>query len=281
MSRTYSTDTTRIKGRLTDGSSTLTTGLFPADDFLWIEELWLFGLKQAHACKFGGFLLAIMLATRFWYPFESLHRYDFIFLSAILFQVGLLLFRLESPREAFVIIVFHIVATIMELFKTSDAIASWTYPEEYFFGIGNVPLFTGFMYSAVGSYIARIWRIFDFEFSDYPSRTITVLLVSGIYQLLFPPLPARREVGITSGHNVSVLENHDLFQSENKSAEHAFAIGMVSGCLVHMDCRKYRDLCKNMDFPQSAHGVGNGFIRKIVLLVLIDDVEFCIDYLGQ
>ena len=73
----------------------------------------------------------------------------------------------------------------MELFKTSDAIGSWTYPEAYVFGIGNVPLFTGFMYSAVGSYIARVWRIFEFEYSHYPARRYTVLLVSLIYLNFF------------------------------------------------------------------------------------------------
>ncbi len=146
-----------------------------------IREFYLFGLKQAYASVFGGFLLLVMLVSSVWYPLESLHRYDFIFIVAILFQIGLLVFRLETPREALIIVVFHFVATLMELFKTSDAIGSWVYPEEFIFGIGNVPLFTGFMYSAVGSYIARIWRIFEFEFSRYPAKRWTVFLVVGIY----------------------------------------------------------------------------------------------------
>jgi len=147
----------------------------------FLHEFWIFGLKQANASIFGGFLLAIMIITHYWYPIETLHRYDFIFLAAIIFQIILLTTKLETYRESFVIIIFHIVATIMELFKTSDTIGSWTYPEEYFFGIGNVPLFTGFMYSAVGSYIARIWRIFEFEYSFYPPKTLTLILVLLIY----------------------------------------------------------------------------------------------------
>lgn len=150
-----------------------------------LREFWLFGLKQAYACLFGGFLLALMLVTSIWYPLEALHRYDFIFIAAILFQVVLLLLRLETPREAVVIVVFHLVATVMELFKTSDAIGSWVYPEDFIFGIGNVPLFTGFMYSAVGSYIARIWRIFEFKFSGYPRKSLTVFLVGAIYVNFF------------------------------------------------------------------------------------------------
>jgi uncharacterized membrane protein YoaT (DUF817 family) len=31
-----------------------------------------------------------------------------------------------------------------------------------------VPLFTGFMYAAIGSYIARCWRLFDFRFTRHP-----------------------------------------------------------------------------------------------------------------
>lgn len=150
-----------------------------------LHELWLFGLKQAWACLFGGFLLAAMLITRYWYPIESLHRYDFLFILAVAFQLLLLATRLEEPREAVVILVFHLVATAMEIFKTSEAIGSWSYPEPFVFGIGNVPLFAGFMYSAVGSYIARIWRIFDFHFAHYPPQQWAVLLVALVYLNFF------------------------------------------------------------------------------------------------
>ena len=151
----------------------------------FLHEFWLFGIKQASACIFGGFLLALMIITRFWYPIDFLYRYDFLFLAAVAFQVFLLCFRLESPREAVVILVFHIVATVMELFKTSDGIRSWQYPEPFEIGIGNVPLFAGFMYSAVGSYIARVWRIFDFRYSSYPPYWSTVVLVTLIYANFF------------------------------------------------------------------------------------------------
>ncbi len=150
-----------------------------------VRELWFFGLKQAYACMFGGFLLLLLIITHFWYPIEALSRYDFIFLSAIAFQVFMLVFRLETWREAYVIAIFHVVATVLELFKTSDAIGSWAYPEEAFFKIGNVPLFTGFLYSAVGSYIARVSRIFEFSYSHYPKISYTYLLVFCIYLNFF------------------------------------------------------------------------------------------------
>ncbi|WP_459556954.1 DUF817 domain-containing protein [Lacunimicrobium album] len=152
--------------------------------FLW--EFWIFGLKQAYACLFGGYLLFWIILTTFYYPPDPyITRYDFLLLMAVGFQAFLLLAHLETWRECCVIAVFHIVATAMEIFKTSDSIGSWHYPGEFRIGIGNVPLFAGFMYSAVGSYIARVWRVFDFRYSNYPSRWSTLLLVGLIYMNFF------------------------------------------------------------------------------------------------
>lgn len=151
----------------------------------FVHEFWLFGLKQAWACLFAGILLFFILLTQVWYPFESLYRYDFLFIVALLIQTVLLAFRLETPREAMVIVVFHLVATVMEVFKTSPGINSWHYPGDAVLAIGNVPLFAGFMYSAVGSYIARIWRIFEFRFSSYPPLSLAALLALLVYLNFF------------------------------------------------------------------------------------------------
>jgi uncharacterized membrane protein YoaT (DUF817 family) len=51
--------------------------------------------------------------------------------------------------------------------------------------IAGVPLFSGFLYSAVGSYIARCWRLFDFRFSNYPGARWTWLLALLIYVNFF------------------------------------------------------------------------------------------------
>ena len=151
---------------------------------LWLHEFLLFGFKQAWACLFGGLMLALLLATHLFYPEDAfLHRYDFITLAAIGIQAAMLAFRLETWSEAKVILIFHIVGTVMELFKT--AAGSWIYPEPSVLRIGDVPLFSGFMYAAVGSYIARVWRIFDFRYSHYPARWATYALAAAIYVNFF------------------------------------------------------------------------------------------------
>ncbi|MFN3863509.1 MAG: DUF817 domain-containing protein [Erythrobacter sp.] len=143
-------------------------------------EFLLFGFKQGWACLFGGLLLALLLGTHLLYPDSApLHRYDFLTIAAIAIQAGMLAFRLETWREARVILIFHAVGTVMELFKTQAG--SWTYPEASVLHIGAVPLFSGFMYAAVGSYIARVWRIFDFRFTHYPPAWATWLLAAAIY----------------------------------------------------------------------------------------------------
>jgi uncharacterized membrane protein YoaT (DUF817 family) len=48
-----------------------------------------------------------------------------------------------------------------------------------------VPLFSGFMYAAVGSYIARAWRLFDFRFSAHPRFAPAAMLALGIYLNFF------------------------------------------------------------------------------------------------
>lgn len=148
------------------------------------HELLLFGVLQAWACLFAGILLLAIVTTKFGWPLGApIERYDFLFLVALSTQGALLALKMERIEEAKVILIFHVVATIMELFKTAKG--SWIYPEANLIRIAGVPLFSGFMYSAVGSYIARCWRLFDFRFSHYPPIWTTWLLAALIYVNFF------------------------------------------------------------------------------------------------
>ena len=149
-----------------------------AYEFLW------FGLKQGWACLFGGLLLALIVGTFLWWPDGApVSRYDFLVVGAVLIQIGMLTFRLESRDEAVVILLFHIAGTVMELFKTYHG--SWIYPEDSVLRIGAVPLFSGFMYAAVGSYIARVQRIFHIRVRHYPPMWTTWALAAAIYVNFF------------------------------------------------------------------------------------------------
>lgn len=158
----------------------------------WVGGVWsqaafefiAFGIKQAFACLFGGAMLALLLATFLFYPEDApVSRYDFLVIAAIAIQGVMILSGLETWQEARIILVFHIVGTIMELFKTQAG--SWIYPEDSFLRIGAVPLFSGFMYAAVGSYLARAWRIFAFRFTHFPPLWLQGLLACLIYVNFF------------------------------------------------------------------------------------------------
>ena len=148
-------------------------------------EFFMFGIKQAWACLYGGTMLALLILTMLFWPEEGamLSRFDFLFLAAIALQILLVALKLERLEEVKVIAIFHVVGTIMELFKTH--MGSWTYPGDAFFKIGGVPLFTGFMYACVGSYIARITRLMDLRFSKYPPIWTTWVLAIGAYVNFF------------------------------------------------------------------------------------------------
>ncbi len=149
-----------------------------------LVEFAVFGLKQAWACLFGGLLLALIIATHYLWPENAvLARYDFLFLAAVVIQVLMLAGGLEQLSEAKVILIFHVVGTVMEVFKTSAG--SWIYPEESVFRVAAVPLFSGFMYAAVGSYLARVSRIFDMRYTRYPALWMTLVLAAAIYVNFF------------------------------------------------------------------------------------------------
>lgn len=149
-----------------------------------LAEFVMFVLKQGWACLFGGLLLVAIVGTRLvWQEDWALHRYDALFLLAVGLQVLFLWARLETWEEARVILLFHLTGTAMEWFKVSAG--SWSYPEPGIFKIMDVPLFSGFMYASVGSYIARVIRVFGMRFAPYPPFWATVVLGVAIYVNFF------------------------------------------------------------------------------------------------
>ena len=150
----------------------------------WLYEFGRFGVKQGWACLFGGIAVALMIGTYRLYPAQApLARYDFLLVAMIAVQVTLLAGRLETLDELKVILIYHLVGTVMEVFKTS--VGSWIYPEPNLLRIAGVPLFTGFMYGCIGSYLCRVWRLFDFRFARHPPRWCLVVLSIAIYANFF------------------------------------------------------------------------------------------------
>lgn len=149
-----------------------------------LAEFVMFGLKQGWACLFAGLFLIAILASRWvWQDDWAVARADGLFVFAVLTQGAMLALRMETLAEAKVILIFHIVGTVMEIYKLH--MGSWSYPGVGTIQIGGVPLFTGFMYASIGSYIARVIRLFDMRFAPYPPFWVTGALAGAIYLNFF------------------------------------------------------------------------------------------------
>lgn len=177
---------TPLEERLDEWAHRLSQAL-AADAGPWrrgLLEFAVFTAKQAWACVFGAAMLTLLVLAHLLYPDDALLvRSDALVLAALAVQALMLALRLEGGRELWVIVMFHAVGTAMEIFKTH--MGSWAYETDGLLRIGGVPLYTGFMYAAVGSYMVRVFRLFDLRFTRYPPIWATGLVAVAIYANFF------------------------------------------------------------------------------------------------
>ncbi|MBW8823610.1 MAG: DUF817 domain-containing protein [Xanthomonadales bacterium] len=149
-----------------------------------VMEFLFFGLKEMRACLFAGlFFLAVFAMPRD--GILGVPRYDALLLFALLVQGWMLWAKLETFDEFKAICLFHVVGFAMEVFKTSADVHAWSYPGPGYTKLLGVPLFSGFMYAAVGSYIIQAWRLFDLRIRHHPPYWMAVLVAIAIYANFF------------------------------------------------------------------------------------------------
>ncbi|AVR96722.1 DUF817 domain-containing protein [Pseudoduganella armeniaca] len=149
-----------------------------------VVEFLYFGVKEARACLFVGlFFAAVFLVPRA--GLFGIARYDVLLLAALAIQAGMVATRLETWDELKAVSLFHVVGFALEVFKTSGAIGSWSYPDAGLTKLFGVPLFAGFMYAAVGSYIIQAWRLFDLRIRHHPPYPLAALIALLIYANFF------------------------------------------------------------------------------------------------
>jgi uncharacterized membrane protein YoaT (DUF817 family) len=147
------------------------------------EFLW-FGIKEGRACLFAGmFFLAVFGLPRA--GFLGVPRYDLLLLIAVAIQAWMVWAKLETWDELKAITLFHVIGFGLEVFKTSSSIGSWSYPDFAYTKLFGVPLFSGFMYAAVGSYIIQSWRLLDMRIRHHPPYWMAGLVALMIYANFF------------------------------------------------------------------------------------------------
>lgn len=150
--------------------------------FAW--ESWRFGLKEARACLFAGLFFTAVFAI----PRSGLlgvPRYDVLLLVALAIQGWMVAARLETLDELKAITLFHVIGFALEAFKTSPGIRSWSYPDSAYTKLLGVPLFSGFMYAAIGSYLIQAWRLLHVRILHHPPYGLAWILAGLIYANFF------------------------------------------------------------------------------------------------
>jgi len=112
-------------------------------------------------------------------------RYDLLLLIALAIQAWMVWAKIETVDELKAITLFHVLGFCLEAFKTSSGIRSWSYPDFAYTKLFGVPLFSGFMYAAVGSYIIQAWRLLDLRVRHHPRYWMAWALALAIYANFF------------------------------------------------------------------------------------------------
>lgn len=150
----------------------------------FLTEFWFFGLKEARACLFAGlFFIAMFVVPR--EGWAGMARYDLLLIFALAVQAAMLAYGFETWDEVKSITLFHVIGFALEVFKTSGSIQSWAYPGAGYTKLFGVPLFTGFMYAAVGSYIIQAWRLFNIKIQSHPPYWLATLAALLVYANFF------------------------------------------------------------------------------------------------
>lgn len=150
---------------------------------LLLEFLY-FGIKEARACLFVGLFFTAVFAV----PkagIAGLPRYDVLLIIALGIQAWMVWTKLETMDELKAICLFHVVGFALEVFKTSSGIKSWAYPDFGYTKLFGVPLFSGFMYAAIGSYIIQAWRLLELRVQHHPPYWMATLIALLIYANFF------------------------------------------------------------------------------------------------
>jgi uncharacterized membrane protein YoaT (DUF817 family) len=147
-----------------------------------LAQLTHFGIQQALSCVFPVVIFASLALTRY-IPLPLLPRYDWLLVICLLMQWWMLRSGLETKDEMKVIALFHLIGLALEIFKVH--MGSWSYPEPGYFKIFGVPLYSGFMYASVASYMCQAWRRLRLELVKWPPFPLVVPLAAAIYLNFF------------------------------------------------------------------------------------------------
>ncbi|WP_083443539.1 DUF817 domain-containing protein [Ornithinibacillus contaminans] len=147
-----------------------------------LTQLVRFGWEMGLSCLFPVVIFTSLAITQI-IPLPFLPRYDWLLIICLFMQWVMVRSGLETKDELKVITLFHLIGLALEVFKVH--MGSWAYPDNGYFKVFDVPLYSGFMYASVASFLCQAWRRLNVELIKWPPFWLAVPLAAAIYLNFF------------------------------------------------------------------------------------------------
>jgi uncharacterized membrane protein YoaT (DUF817 family) len=149
----------------------------------WFRIGYHFTYQEAASCFFAVYILGMLMFTRY-VPINIIPRYDVMLIACLFMQIVMVwILKIETVDELKVICLFHVLGTAMEIFKVQ--MGSWSYPGDAYTKLFGVPIYGGFMYASVASYITQAWRRLDLHIVSFPGTLLNLAAGVLIYLNFF------------------------------------------------------------------------------------------------
>lgn len=142
--------------------------------------------RESISATFSLILLASIALTEL-IRVPGVARYDVLLVVGLVTQVSMVWGKMETWLDVLVMAIYHVLGLVLETYKVRHG--SWSYPEPAFTKIGLVPLYSGFMYASVASYMSVAYRVFQLEFVGWPGKWWSGLALLIVYGQFFLPAP--------------------------------------------------------------------------------------------
>jgi uncharacterized membrane protein YoaT (DUF817 family) len=146
-----------------------------------VVHFFIFVYQEALSCLFPVLVFSMLAVSHLFAGF--IPRYDFMLIACLLIQACMYYTKIETRDEVLVICIFHLLGLMMELFKVH--IGSWAYPGFAYTKLLGVPLYSGFMYASVASYMCQAWRRLNLQILNWPHHNIARFIGALIYLNFF------------------------------------------------------------------------------------------------
>ena len=247
---------------------------------LWRWFVW----NELLSSAFPVYIFVLLAGTRYLHV-PGVSRYDLLLILCLAAQAAFVRFRYETMREFKVIMAFHVIGLILEIYKTH--FHAWAYPGPSILHIAGVPLYSGFMYASVASYLCQAWRRLNLRLTNVPNWNLSCALAVAIYVNFFTErffydlrwvlitlvFIHFRRTRVSCG---PTLPSNPALYIPNQIIRMPLAIGLLLVGVFVWFAENFGTLCGAWQYPNQHHGWAIVHASKLGSWFLLVVIEFLI-----